>query len=234
MIERHANSAFAGGALVFPGGKVDPGDGDPAWADHATGLAPRMASAQIAAVREAFEESGVLLARDRNGELVQGELARALRPWRARAAGDDRCFLELVRNSGLKLACDLLTLFSHWVAPPGLHRRFDTLFFAAKLPDGQAPEEDGDEATASLWISPGAALAARMSGVRKIIFPTARNLDLLSLSSSAADVFVAANMRTIKPVQPILVSEEGRTYLRIPEGLGYPITCEELDPALTA
>lgn len=232
MIERHQKSAFAGGALVFPGGRVDPGDFDPAWADHATGLVEGLAGAQVAAVREAFEESGVLLARDGAGRLADGETARALRPWRARVERNDRLFLDLAREAGLSLACDLLVLFSHWIAPPGLHRRFDTLFFAARLPDGQQAEEDGDEATAALWIAPEAALAARRAGSRKIIFPTARNLDLLALSPSAEDVFARAALRRIAPVQPELVVEGGRTFLTIPDGLGYPVTREELDPSL--
>lgn len=232
MIERHAKSAFAGGALVFPGGRVDPGDAAPEWADHATGLIDGIAASQIAAIREAFEESGVLFARDANGDLASGETARAFRPWRARVEENDRSFLQLAREAGLRLACDLLTLFSHWVAPPGLHRRFDTLFFAARLPEGQEAEEDGDEATASLWIAPGAALSARNAGIRKIIFPTARILDLLALSSTADDALVAATLRRIEPVQPKLVVDAGRTFLTIPEGLGYPVTKEELDPAL--
>lgn len=232
MIERHANSAFAGGALVFPGGRVDPGDADDEWRDRARGLCDRIAAAQVAAVREAFEESGVLFARDAAGAPVSREMARELRPWRARIEKDDRRFLELARAAAFTLACDCLTLFSHWVAPPGLHRRFDTLFFAARLPDGQQAEEDGDEATAALWISPSRALEERRSGKKKIIFPTARNLDLLAKSGSIADVVRFAHSRKIEPVEPKLVTEDGKLFLTIPDGQGYPVTREELDPGL--
>lgn len=232
MIERHAASAFAGGALVFPGGRVDPGDRDPRWADHAQGLDPVIGASQVAAIREAFEEAGVLIARRRDGALVGGAESKARRPWRARVEADDQQFFNLIGAQGYVLACDHLSPFSHWVAPPGLHRRFDTLFFAARLPEGQEAEEDGDEATASMWIGPADALAARARGENKIIFPTARNLDLLAMSRSADEVFAFAARRRIEPVQPTVEMRDGKTYLRIPEGLGFPVTSEELDPAL--
>lgn len=233
MIARHERSAFAGGALVFPGGRVDPGDHDPAWADCADGLAPepRIAAAQIAAIREAYEEAGVLIARETDGALASGAHALALSDWRAKVENDDRLFLDLIRRAGLRLACDLLHLFSHWVAPPALHRRFDTMFFAARFPDGQQVLEDGEEATEALWISPRDAIAARASGVRKIIFPTARNLDLLSVSSSAEDAFAFAARRPIRPVMPELKMRDGKPMLTIPDDLGYPVTEEPVETA---
>lgn len=233
MICRHENSSFAGGALVFPGGRVDPGDNLAAWRDLADGLAAdeRMAAAQIAAIREAYEESGVLLARGRDGALVSGGLALSLSDQRRNVERDERLFLDLVKREGLRLACDQLRLFSHWVAPPNLHKRFDTLFFATMFPAGQHVIEDGEEATEALWIAPHAALAARAAGERKIIFPTARNLDLLALSTSAEAVFEAASRRTITPVMPQVAMRDGKAMLTIPEGLGYPVTAEALDLA---
>ncbi len=233
MIARHEKSAFAGGALVFPGGRVDPGDRDPAWADHADGLAkePQIAAAQIAAIREAYEEAGVLVARDSDGDVASGALALALSDWRAKVESDDRLFLDLIRRAGLRLAGDQLHLFSHWIAPPALHRRFDTLFFAARFPEGQQVLEDGEEATEALWISPRDAIAARASGVRKIIFPTVRNLDLLSVSSSAEDAFAFAARRPIRPVMPELKMRAGKAMLTIPDDLGYPVTEEPVETA---
>jgi 8-oxo-dGTP pyrophosphatase MutT (NUDIX family) len=230
MICRHEKSAFAGGALVFPGGRVDPADHDPAWAQSADGLSndPRVAASQIAAVREAYEEVGVLIARDASGAIASGATALALSDWRTRVENDDALFLDLVRREGLRLACDELRLFSHWVAPPGLHRRFDTLFFAARFPKGQQILEDGEEATEALWISPQAALEARSRGDRKIIFPTARNLDLLSVSASTSETLSLAEKRKIVPVMPSVATRDGETYLQIPEGLGYPVTEEPL------
>lgn len=233
MICRHEKSAFAGGALVFPGGRVDPCDHDDAWRDHADGLSndARIAASQVAAVREAYEEAGVLIARDVGGEMATGTVALALSDWRAKVETDDAHFLDLIRREGLRLACDQLHLFSHWVAPPGLHRRFDTLFFAARFPPGQQVLEDGEEATEALWISPRAALAARAAGDRKIIFPTARNLDLLSVASSVAETLAFAARRRIVPIMPSVVTRGGEILLTIPDDLGYPVTEEPLGVA---
>lgn len=234
MIARAARSSFAGGALVFPGGRVDPGDADPQWAEHATGLArdPVIAAAQVAAVREAFEEAGVLLARGPGGALLGADEAAALGPWRANVERDDTLFLTLVRRHGLTLAADLLTLFAHWIAPPGLHRRFDTLFFVAPFPKGQEIMEDGDEATEALWITPAAAVAARAAGTRKIIFPTARNLELLGVSRSTQEVIDFARRRPIRAVIPDTIARDGAMYLKLPDDLGYPVTEEAFETAI--
>lgn len=233
MIARAERSSFAGGALVFPGGRVDPGDRDPSWTEHAAGLPPdpALAAAQVAAIREAFEEAGVLLARGPGGAALTADEVRALSPWRANVERDDALFLTLVRRHGLTLAADQLTLFAHWVAPPGLHRRFDTLFFAAPFPDGQEILEDGDEATEALWISPSAAVAARAAGTRKVIFPTARNLELLAVSPSTGAVIDFARRRPIRPVSPEVITRDGAMYLKIPDDLGYPVTEEPIETA---
>lgn len=234
MILRHENSAFAGGALVFPGGRIDPGDCDQQWRSHARGLGddPRMAAAQIGAIREAFEEAGVLLARDERGDPISSGMVRDLNSWRKNIERDGRLFLDLVSSMGLTLACDQLRLFSHWIAPPGLHRRFDTIFFAARFPRGQQVLEDGNEATESLWIAPQSALDARNSGDRKIIFPTACNLGLLGMSLSVDGTFDHAARREILPVTPAVIERGGRSFLQIPDGLGYPVTEERLDLTL--
>lgn len=233
MISRHEKSAFAGGALVFPGGRVDPGDSSPEWRAFASGLDADagVSAAQIAAIREAFEETGVLLARDADGGFIGADRILAINDWRQRIEKNDLLFLDLIKREKLVLACDALHLFAHWIAPPGLHRRFDTLFFAARFPEGQAVLEDGNEATEALWISPQDALAARAGGERKIIFPTACNLGLLGRSASAADAFDFAASRPIRPVTPILIMKDGKPFLRIPDDLGYPAVEESLESA---
>lgn len=234
MIARTERASFAGGALVFPGGRVDPGDGDPQWAGHAAGLSAdaTLAAAQVAAIREAFEEAGVLLARGPGGAFLNADEVRALSPWRANVERDDALFLTLVRRHALTLAADRLTLFAHWIAPPGLHRRFDTLFFAAAFPDGQDVLEDGDEATEAVWISPQAAIEARAQGTRKIIFPTARNLELLGVSGSTAAALDHARRRPIRPVVPETITRDGALYLKLPDDLGYPVTEEAFETAI--
>lgn len=231
MIARHEKSAFAGGALVFPGGRVDPGDRALQWRDFATGLSEdeRIAAGQIASIREAFEEAGILLARDASGALISAAHTQALNDWRARIEKNDFLFLDLIRSERLRLSCEELHLFAHWIAPPGLHRRFDTLFFAARFPEGQQVIEDGNEATDALWIAPEKALEARRSGERKIIFPTACNLGLLARSNGVEETFELAAKRDIRPVTPVVVDRGGKPFLQISAGLGYPVTEEALD-----
>ncbi|MGE0410180.1 MAG: NUDIX hydrolase [Amphiplicatus sp.] len=231
MIERHADLGFAGGALVFPGGRIDPGDHDPRWARCADGLDPRLAPAQIAAVREAFEETGVLLARE-GAALIDGPRAAGLASWRPLVAADDGKFLEMIAGQGLRLACDGLRLFAHWVASPRLRRRFDTLFFAARCPADHAALADGSEATEALWIAPHNAIEARRSRARKVIFPTARNLELLGVSGSVDEVFAFAARRPIPAITADIETRDGVDWLVLPTGLGYPVTEEIVDPAM--
>lgn len=233
MIARHKDSSFAGGALVFPGGRVDPGDRHPEWRTHARGLAPEplIAAAQVAAIREAFEETGVVLAYDDTGAMASGAQALLLHERRRGIEKGQTHFLDFVRAEKLTLACDALHLFAHWTAPPNLHKRFDTLFFAARFPEGQQALEDGDEATEALWIAPAAAVEARTAGQRRIIFPTARNLELLALSLSAGEVFALAAKRPIRSVTPQVVSRNGESFLTIPDDLSYPVTEEKLETA---
>lgn len=233
MIARHENSAFAGGALVFPGGRVDPGDCSPAWRDYAEKLSEdeRTAASQIAAIRETFEETGVLLARHRSGAAITGDEVLALGDWRKRFDNKDSIFLDFIRCENLRLSCDRLTKFAHWVPPVGLHKRFDTLFFLARFPDGQTVVKDGNEATEALWIEPKKAIEAREFGARKIIFPTLRNLELLALSRSVESAVASTRSRLIVPVTPVVVKKDGGVFLSIPEGLGYPVTEEPLERA---
>lgn len=236
MVERHANIGFAGGALVFPGGRIDPGDRNPAWAEHSAGCDRQLLAGEVAAIREAFEEAGILLARDASAgpdaPLIDGERAAALGEWRAVVEKDDAQFLELIRRENLSLACDKLCLFAHWIAPPGLHKRFDTLFFAAACPPGQEAREDGNEATEALWIAPEDAIAARQRGERKIIFPTLCNLRLLGSSTAVSDVFAFAGERKIAPIQPTIEMRDGAPWLCIPQDMGYPVTSEKIDASL--
>lgn len=232
MIKRHEESAFAGGALVFPGGRVDPNDSNPAWRDHAEGLDPARGAYQVAAIREAFEESGILIARAPDGRMVSAEAASAYAPWRQHVEADDGRFLEFIRKEGLSLACDRLVLFAHWVPPAGMHaRRFDTLFFATRLPESQAPVACGLETTEALWTSPRAALERRARNECKIIYPTARNLDLLGVSPDSAHVFALARARDIRPITPHVEERGGRKFLCISRDCGYPVTEEPLELA---
>ena len=228
MIARADYVGFAGGALVFPGGKVEASDADEAWRPHARGLSqdPFIAAGQIAAIREAFEESGLLLAYGADGAVVSDDVAAALGAARAEIENDDRKFRGLIVSEGLTLATDLLQLFAHWTPPLRVHKRYDTLFFIARAPLNQAVREDGYEATEAFWTTADAALEARASGARKVMFPTAANLALLGLAANVDDAFRQTRARPVRRVTPELQSENGDAFLVIPEDLGYPVTRE--------
>lgn len=240
MVERHAGMGFAGGAMVFPGGKVDPADHDPAWqalCDGAVGLDADDTAARIAAIRETFEEAGLLLARPASARgagapMLDGVRALALSGSRGDVDAEPRRFIDLVVAEGLTLALDALVPFARWVPPEGLHKRFDTWFFIAVAPPGQTAVQDGNEATTAVWTTAAAALAAREAGTAKIIFPTARNLELLGVTPTVAGALRAAAARPRDIVQPAIVSEDGAMWLSIPDHLGYPVLREAMDSAM--
>jgi 8-oxo-dGTP pyrophosphatase MutT (NUDIX family) len=229
MVERHANIGFAGGALVWPGGRIDPADYDAGWLDIAKGLSafdPDERAARIAGVREAYEECGLLLA-NRYG-LPVGDFATSLTQMRQSVDGDASLFQPLVRQHQLTLCTDDLAPFARWIPPPAQHKRFDTRFYLAPMPKGQTAIQDGNEAVDIIWIRPQDALDQLAAGTRKIIFPTARNLELLALSDSVEAAFKDLAARPQGIVQPIIKDNQ----LHIRTDLGYPITSEGIEKAL--
>ncbi|MEM9494585.1 MAG: NUDIX hydrolase [Pseudomonadota bacterium] len=236
-IERHSETPFAGGAVAFPGGRIDPADSDPTWTDHVSGyndIAPEERSARIAAIRELFEETGLFFGRCAGAsDYLSDREAEALDPYRAAVEADASVFLSLVREHDLQLAADGLHLFARWAPPANFtKRRYDTWFFAAAAPAGQVAREDGNEATAAIWIAPADALQDRAEGKRRMLFPTIRNLELLDVSNNAKAVFANARQRKIERIQPTVIERGGVEYIKIPEGLGYPVTEEKLHSAL--
>ncbi|MDB5466213.1 MAG: hypothetical protein JWQ46_975, partial [Phenylobacterium sp.] len=144
MVKRHHQIDFASGALVFPGGKTHAGDHDPAWADHVLGWEAfdgDQRALRIAAIREVFEEAGILLARRRNGAPIGGEACAM----EVRAAVDrgETHFLDVVRDLDAQLELAALTVFARWITPPLTPKRFDTWFYAVQAPDDQLAACDG-------------------------------------------------------------------------------------------
>jgi 8-oxo-dGTP pyrophosphatase MutT (NUDIX family) len=224
MVKRHHQIDFAAGALVFPGGKSHAGDHDPAWAEFATGwetVGEDGAALRIAAIREAYEEAGVLLARDVAGQTYVGEAAIDVR---AAVAEDRVAFLDVVRDLGLKLDLAALTVFARWITPPLMSKRFDTWFYVAHAPLAQLAVCDGREAVDAEWIAPGDALALAASGQRKVIFPTRMNLQLLAESTSPVAAIDAARARPLVTVEPWV---EGPSLLIQPDA-GYGAVAEPL------
>lgn len=239
MVERHHQIDFASGALVFPGGKTAPGDDPSLWEGRLEGGAgsdPAIAALMIAAIREAFEESGLLLARPR-GARASGPLAHAdgfaiTLERRAAIAAGQADFREAIERDDLVLALDQLAHYAHWVTPKGMPKRFDTRFFIAAAPPGQVAESDGREAVDACWIAPADALAAAASGARKVIFPTRMNLQMLAASDTAADAIAAARARPHVRVEPQIVDRAGVQTLTLPEDAGYGPIAIPLDQAL--
>ena len=148
MVVRHHQIDFVPGALVFPGGKADAADFDAGLDDRLDGAAadPDLKALQVASIREAFEECGVLLAR-RAGALVDGDEAwRLTETYRARLEHGEVSMAEIARAEGLTLAADLMIPFAHWVTPGFMKKRFDTHFFIVAAPEGHALSHDGGEA----------------------------------------------------------------------------------------
>jgi 8-oxo-dGTP pyrophosphatase MutT (NUDIX family) len=230
MVKRHHQIDFASGALVFPGGKLDPDDAGSDWDDLVEapeGLGAVERGLRIAALREAFEESGLLLARTaRGGAFAAPEALSGLHEQRDAIAAGKTSFRQAIRDAGLILALDGLHRFAHWITPEGIGRRFDTHFFIAAAPDDQVAACDGWEAVEAVWLEPEAALAEGRAGLRQIIFPTRLNLEKLAESRSVDEALGAARARTIVTVTPRIISEDGTRVLVIPEEAGYSVTRE--------
>jgi len=233
MVKRHHQIDFAAGALVFPGGKTHGGDHDPAWEGQALGWetsASDERAPRIAAVREAFEETGVLLCRHRDGSPFSGD-------GRAAAARDEiatgrRAFLELTMELDLQIDLGALTAFARWVTPAFMPRRFDTWFYIALAPLDQLAACDGWETVDAEWIGPAEALRLADVGARKVIFPTRMNLKLLAEASGAKDATERAKARPVITVEPRLIERPDGSRLVIPADAGYGEASELLSKAL--
>ncbi|MFQ5533316.1 MAG: hypothetical protein ACE5EM_00645 [Sphingomonadales bacterium] len=237
MVKRHHQIDFASGALVFPGGKVDPGDMDPAlgsrcagaehFREHGLGYA-------VAAIREAFEESGVLLARGRGyGELITGDRLTEIRvKYRDDIASGVGTLADMVADEDLILACDLLVPFAHWVTPEIVPKRFETRFFLVGAHDDHRPEHDGSESVDSLWIRPADALTAAEDGDAVIVFPTRLNLEKLARANTVAEAIEKARREPIVRVLPTVFNTDQGAWLRIPDDVGYETIEGPVDPVL--
>ncbi len=234
LLERHAATAFAGGAMVFPGGRVDPGDAavaaDPALAEGFAGLDTTDAAARVAAAREAFEEAGIVLG-NRPATGASGAAAAAdLAGWRARLNAGGATWAEFLHATGTRLDAALLLPFAHWVPPAAapIARRFDTLFYLARLPAGAEATPDGGEAVTAHWTTPASALARADAGAIGLVFPTRRNLERLAQYPTLDALWAATAARAVVRIQPEIVARESGQWLTIPTGCDYPVTEEAL------
>ena len=230
MLRRPAAMKFAPGAFVFPGGSVDAADSaaetgwhGPSPADFGArlGCSAELARALVcAAVRETFEESGVLLASAPDG--VAGALAGP--SWEAdrmALAAGTLAFPGLLARRGLAVRADLLVPWARWITPEAEPRRFDTWFFAAALPDGQEATGHLAEADETVWLRPADAIAAAREGAISLLPPTAATLNEFTRCGDLADIL--GRRRTVAPVQPRMVVEDGAAWLLIPDEVAYPL-----------
>lgn len=233
MVKRHHQIDFASGALVFPGGKSHAGDHDAQWSEHALGFGDFDADQRglrIAAIREVFEEAGVLLAVRHDGGPLGGEAA----PMAVRAAVDagTLAFLDVVRELGARIDLNALTVFARWITPPVTPKRFDTWFYAARAPRDQLAACDGRETVDAEWIAPNEALRLARAGERKVIFPTRMNLKLLAEGGSAQDAIDRARTRTLVTVEPSIQERPHGRVLVLPPDAGYGVVEERLEDAM--
>jgi 8-oxo-dGTP pyrophosphatase MutT (NUDIX family) len=213
MVERSEGMAFAAGALVFPGGRIDAAD---------AAFGPEHAGA-VAAIRETIEETAVPVGLrplpDREAALrLQSELAR------------EADFSALLSEAGLELDLATLTPFARWVPKFHAVRRFDTLFFIAPCPPGEwRPNVVEHECAGAHWLTAHDALDRAARGEARLIFPTRRNLERLALHADFEAIRADALAHAIEPVTPWIEEREGEKFITIPAHLGYPVTEEKLD-----
>lgn len=221
MVKRHHQIDFASGALVFPGGKLAKGDSDErlrGLIDGADGFSDEELALAACAIREAFEESGILLAR-RAGAMLTAAEVDALDEFRVPLNDESLPLADFLEAHGLRLAADTLVRFARWVTPDMMPKRFDTWFFIAAAPEGQIGAHDGYESVDSVWVTPEQAIAEPERWT--VIFPTRMNLLKLAQSKSVAAALAAAAAKPVVTVTPWVEPREGGAVLRIQPDAGY-------------
>jgi 8-oxo-dGTP pyrophosphatase MutT (NUDIX family) len=233
MVQRHHQVDFAMGALVFPGGKVDSSDREPTLREKCDGApdSDDELAVLIAAIRETFEESGVLLARiGSSGDLVTGERLREIEGRHRDALNRGQTTLrEIIDAEDLRLACDLPVRFAHWITPEVAPKRFDTHFYLVAAPPDQVALHDGGESVDSTWTTPSAALSDADAGRCTIVFPTRLNLMKLGRSHGVEEALATAREASVVTVMPRIEQTDAGPVLRIPAEADYDVTNAPVD-----
>jgi 8-oxo-dGTP pyrophosphatase MutT (NUDIX family) len=234
MLRRSAAMKFAPGAYVFPGGAVDAADygaevgwqgPSPAEFGARLGAPPDVARALVcAAVRETFEESGVLLAGEPGGGPLAAPSGAGWEADRAAMTSGALTLAGLLAKRDLVLRADLLVPWARWIAPEGEPRRFDARFFAAALPDGQQAVGHEAESDRVEWLRPASAIEAAKAGEISLFPPTAATLNDFASAVDAGDGLadILAVRRTIAAIRPRFVLDDGEAWLELPDEAGYP------------
>lgn len=217
MLRRTARAVFGPGTYVFPGGRVDADDGADALASRCLGLDDTAASRAlgidhgglafwVAAVRECFEEAGVLIGVTADGDALPATdpgWRSELSAWRNALNAHEQEFTSMCDALDIHLPLDRIHYHSHWVTPPGPPRRFSTRFFATAMPAGATTEVDGSEITRCEWLDCDAALQQQTDGAMQIMPPTEAQLRFLGQHADAASFLqTAAVMTDIPAIAP--------------------------------
>jgi|TARA_B110000196_G_scaffold900_1_gene799 8-oxo-dGTP pyrophosphatase MutT (NUDIX family) len=236
MLRRNPKSVFVPGQFVFPGGAVDVSDSkESSLEDICVGLDDSKASQLmsiesgglsywVAAIRECFEEAGVLLAR-RDGDVMsfnEPETYEKFEGYRSQVYDGSLNLRDMCRQEGLHLDLNDLRYVSHWITPIGPPKRFDTRFFLARSPEGQEPLHDGGETVESCWITPADAQRLHSEGKFEMIMPTVANLEPLLTCSSVDEAMAwAESLSEIPAILPAIATTENGTEVYMPGEAGY-------------
>jgi len=223
VVERSARMAFAAGAIVFPGGRIDAADRELAQA-----LGQANEAAKITAIRETIEESGVIAG-------LTGPIGPALGLTLQAALNEGADFGELLAAHRLTVDLDALTAFARWMPAFKQPRKFDTLFFLARAPSGDwPPNPQAGECVAAEWAGPADLLDRVARGEANAIFPTKRNLERLAGHPGYEDALIDARAHSLETIIPWVEDVDGEPHVRIPGDRGYPVTSEPLTTAFRA
>lgn len=234
LIRRHSASKFAAGDFVFPGGKIETSDGledaaarcrsvDAGAAARRLGLASPPSAALghwVGAIRETFEEVGILLAYAPDGRPVHVDAAR-YGDYRRACQADHRAFWGMLRAERLTLATDALVYFAHWITPEIQPLRFDTRFFAAPMPEGQEAVADEREITEVRWLAPREAIDLNARGQLSLRNPTVKNLELFDGAPTSAAALERLNGREVRTILPRVIIEGDQRRVLLPGEPGY-------------
>ena len=217
MVERAADMVFAGGAWVFPGGRIDDAD------RHLGAQFGDDGAARVAAVREALEETAIPVGfTPLPSPEVSGELQRELL--------DGKELEKLIQEHGFSLDVNDLTPLARWVPRFHAKRRFDTLFYVARAPDGDwTPNVLERECTGAHWITAAEVLERDRRGELHLIFPTRRTLERLAQHSSYDAMVADALSHPIEPISPWVDEVDGERFITIPDDIGFPVVREKLE-----
>lgn len=223
MVERGQHLAFAGGAMVFPGGRIEADDAaiasDMAILQPGPAIEPDDLVARIAAIRETLEEVGIAPA-------IEGLADAAMTSELRRSLAMGRSFHELLCEMDLRLDPHQLHPFARWLPDHVVSRAFDTRFYVARAPDDAEALADGTECNSCHWDTAAGHLALADAGTHSLIFPTRRNLERIGLSSSFDEAVVFAGRYVIETITPWREQRDGEDLLCIPDHLGYPVTSQ--------